>query len=288
MNRKLFFLVAVVFLFVVGIQLTSCENKDLIEVRVEKSESVNVLKPFAEFHNAGLDYIKSSILENSGLLTKDQLDSVLCDWINKHYGEHKEIEILAQINPLKERFFHGQIPLLSQTRSGEIEEFPIESNSIALDAINTCMAKISVQMDTEKEIFDNRELLDEMQATIVDTYRLYKNRCESQADIESLDKAIGVLYGSIEYWTNSSNVESWSKIVLIDVQNTENVNAPKYSRSDNNEGEKKEEKKKLSKAEWIKTVAAADAIGAIVGAGVASSPAALAASAAAGIYFDVE
>lgn len=41
--------------------------------------------------------------------------------------------------------------------------------------------------------------------------------------------------------------------------------------------------KKLSKSEWLQTVAAADAIG-----GLASGPAGLACSAAAALYFDVE
>lgn len=50
----------------------------------------------------------------------------------------------------------------------------------------------------------------------------------------------------------------------------------------------KQRKQKLSKAEYITVVAAADTAGSFLGAAVASGPAAVAASAAAALYFDVE
>lgn len=46
--------------------------------------------------------------------------------------------------------------------------------------------------------------------------------------------------------------------------------------------------KKLSKVDYITVVAAADTAGSFLGAAVASGPAAVAASAAAALYFDVE
>lgn len=50
----------------------------------------------------------------------------------------------------------------------------------------------------------------------------------------------------------------------------------------------KKEDKKLSKAEYIQVVAAADAAGAFLGAAIASGPAAILASATAALYFVVE
>lgn len=50
----------------------------------------------------------------------------------------------------------------------------------------------------------------------------------------------------------------------------------------------KKEDKKLSKAEYIQVVAAADAAGAFLGTAIASGPAAILASATAALYFDVE
>lgn len=102
-----------------------------------------------------------------------------------------------------------------------------------------------------------------------------------------LAKSLGVLYGSIEYWTNSDNVNSWSKIYIEDQENTHSKIATTKSKRMKKAKENKDSKK-LSKADYITVVAAADTAGSFLGAAVASGPAAVAASAAAALYFDVE
>ena len=52
--------------------------------------------------------------------------------------------------------------------------------------------------------------------------------------------------------------------------------------------EDKKEDKKLSKKEYLEVIAAADTVGAFLGIAIASGPAAIAASAAAALYYDVE
>ena len=96
------------------------------------------------------------------------------------------------------------------------------------------------------------------------------------------------MYGSIEYWSTSENVESWYNIkILTDSKpSLENENNGFIMKKANKK--KKDDDKKLSKKDWIEVVAAADAIGAFAGLGIASGASAMAVSAGAAIYFDVE
>ncbi len=149
-----------------------------------------------------------------------------------------------------------------------------------------CYISTQLNNSNDDEIFDNRPLLEELHYIIGETYKSYTKQCNSDLDADALDKTLGVLYGSIEYWTNSNNVDIWTQIHMEDedflygtVSNTEKPT----------DGEKGKQKgRNLSKGEWVQVVAAADAAGAALGAGIASAPAAAAASAAAALYFDVE
>lgn len=60
------------------------------------------------------------------------------------------------------------------------------------------------------------------------------------------------------------------------------------TRGKGNKEKDKDKNKKLSRKEYIEVVAAADVAGSYLGAGIASGPAAIAASAAAALYFDVK
>lgn len=147
----------------------------------------------------------------------------------------------------------------------------------------------------DDEIFDNSDLLEDLHIIIIETYNTYASKCSTEQEKQTLTQVLGVLYGSIEYWTNSKNVESWIKIENDVNKSSENVynstKSPKREekkRRKRSNSRKKEDDNKLSKAEYVTVVAAADTAGAFLGAAVASGPAAVAASAAAGLYFDVK
>ncbi len=170
------------------------------------------------------------------------------------------------------------------------------------------MNKISIRLKdfNDDEIFDNKQLLNELHGIIIKMYNKSLEECSSKDEEQELSQAIGVLYGSIEYWMVSRNMKSWGDIHIEEVEckgsqpaktkrndkGGDNKGNDKGDNKGNDKGDKKEhnkeDDKKLSTAEFITTLAAADALGAYLGGGIASGPAAVAASAAAGIYFDTK
>ena len=140
-------------------------------------------------------------------------------------------------------------------------------------------------------------MLNDLHALIIETFTSYKKKCDSDNDLKALSQTLGVLYGSIEYWTCSDNVESWGAVNIEIEENSSEVisnsnNASIRIRKKEPKKKEKENDRMLSKNEWIQTVAAADALGAIAGgaAGGATGAGAgaLASSAAAVLYFDVK
>ena len=112
-------------------------------------------------------------------------------------------------------------------------------------------------------------------------FLFYAKQCYSDINAKALSQTLGVLYGSLEYWTNSNNVEYWSKIYLEEEEKTESCVTFSATKATENEDT---DDRTLSKSEWLQTVAAADAIGAATSGGALAA----ACSAAAALYFDVE
>lgn len=174
------------------------------------------------------------------------------------------------------KVFNGDIPSLTRTRSS------ISTNT-AIEASNECLDKIRTHLNTFKdnEIFDNKLLLEDLHLIISQTYDKYVQKCNSDIEKQTLAQALGVLYGSIEYWTNSKNVESWSKFEM-DENEVLSSEQKAIKKDDNKKDKEKKDDKKVSKVEYFTVVAAADTAGSFLGAAIASAPAAVA------LYFDVE
>lgn len=283
------------------VQFFSCTSREQDENVSRLSNSESVLQKYASEHNDGLDYIKSDMEKAAGLYTMNRMDSVFKEYIASQYGKGQASEILKNILPVKERVINGDIPSLKQTRS--TNDSYGNANTVALQALNDCMKKIDYYLNgiPEDKLFDNSSVLSKLHSIIKESYVQYSGQCKSDDDFEVLAQTLGVLYGSIEYWTNSYNVDFWSKIITVGDEDIspEPTLAPSKSDkkddkkgdgkgNDKDKGKDKKDDKELSTSEWIQTVAAADAIGAILGGGAASGPAAVAASAAAAAYFDVK
>lgn len=281
MKRVLF---VVVTTFVL-IGVTACANKGQEDISSGSLETEKILQNHAYIHNIGLEYIKLDLEKTSENITEKRLDSIFGEFVSHQYSKSEANRILSKISPMKKLVFNGDIPSLKKTRSSEIDHFTNHANKFAKEVLNECMGRISNHLNhfNNNEVFDNKLLLDDLHTIIENTYAFYARKCSSDTDAKAIAQTLGVLYGSIEYWTNSKNVGSWSKI---------NIETGKSSFSRSlYAAEKKQTKKRketLSKKEWLEAVAAADAIGAFCGMGVASSPAALACSAGAALYFDVE
>ena len=280
-------------------QLISCNSKERDEIELNNTNVENVLEKYANIHNQGLDYIKLDMEKTSDVYTKSRLDSVFVDYLINQYGKKESNHILCEINPLKEFVLNGHIPSLKATRSGESDVFLDNANANAKEALNVCMSKMSNYLDEydADNIFDNTLLLNDLHALIIETFTSYKKKCDSDNDLKALSQTLGVLYGSIEYWTCSDNVESWGAVNIEREENSSEVisnsnNASIRIRKKEPKKKEKENDRMLSKNEWIQTVAAADALGAIAGgaAGGATGAGAgaLASSAAAALYFDVK
>lgn len=281
---------------ILAIQFVSCSNNEQNSFSYSDSASNETeLMMYANLHNFGLNYIKSDVEKTYGLYTKKRLDSVFCEFVNYQYGKNDAGRILKEIDSMKELLFSGNVSSLLQTRGSKIDGFTNQVNALALDALNECMTKISdcLSVVPENELLDNKYLLDELHAIINKTYIIYANKCNSDVDSKVLVQTLGVLYGSIEYWTNSYNVSSWVNIKMHDDRNT---CAPKFANGKDDDDKKEEEEddedKKLPMNEWIEVVAAADATGLVmgspVGGGIGAGALAVAASAAVAIYYDVE
>ncbi len=267
--------------FIFAVVFVSCSNEEQTIIRNNTSTSANILCEYANIHNSGLDYIKSEVQKNHNKCTKKHLNEVLDEYVIGVYGKDSAQKIMQEIAPIEKRLFNGNIPSLAQTRGSVI-------TNIANTAANECMDKIKNHLSDfeDDEIFDNKHLLEELHLIICKTYGAYVSKCSSDTEKQNLVQALGVLYGSIEYWTNSENVDYWSKIKM---ENDEDISSEYvYTRGTTENTKKDESSKKLSKADYITVIAAADTAGSFLGAAIASGPAAVAASAAAALYFDVE
>ena len=148
------------------------------------------------------------------------MDSVLEEFIVYQYGKEDATEILRTIRPMKRRMLNGNILSLKMNRISKENDFANQENVFAKEALNECMDKISKHLNrfNEEDVFDNKSLLKDLHVIINATYSIYAKKCNSDIDAEALVQTLGVLYGSIEYWTNSSNVKFWSKIKTGDEQ----------------------------------------------------------------------
>ena len=303
MNKAINILFNLIIILSLTFLTESCSNKEQEENICGLSKSETTLRKYASFHNTGLDYIKGEIYKYKGNCTQIDLISAVDNYVYSIYDRNKANEIIQQITPIEKDFFNGNVPTLYQTRCNITTDKP---DDIAMNAITECLDKITNHLKSFKddEILDNISLLNELQKIIVDTYNIYVKENNSDEEIQKLSQTLGVLYGSIEYWIKSDNVEYWSNINITDnkyedtkynITRESNKNNNNNKKDDNKNGNNKDkdknkennkEVKKVSLTEFLTGVAAADAIGACMGAAVASGPAAVAASAAAAIVYE--
>lgn len=265
----------------------SCNSDDDNEASQNSAPEENYeLLKFAEEHNAGLNFIKQNAENEAYVLTSDQLDHLYSEWLISKYGREQTSEIIQHVSSLSETALCGNIPDLSDTRA-RTRSIGRDSNFIALDALDDCMNSIGIELKnySENEIFDNIVLLEKLHEIIIEKYLDFSEKCSTDIEKESVSQTLGVLYGSIEYWTNADNVDAWLSMQLISDNNlTSNSVSVTNKRKEKSKEDKKENDRKLSKSEWVQVVCTADAAGAAIGGGAAG----LAASAAAALYFDVE
>lgn len=268
--------------------MSSCSN-DIVD---PKETSSNVLKQFGDIHNAGLDFIMHDAMACRSAYSIDRMDSVYCKWAVSQYG-NTDTSDAVKAGYMKAKVLSNDISAISYTRSCSKSDSGIKSK-LAEEALDECMSNIRMTVSAfrEDEVFDNDNLVKELQFIISATYNKYNNNCFSQSDIECLSRTLGVLYGSIEYWSKLDNVRAWTNISFSDtmsrsaVKKAEEKKENKDENKDENKGEKQEDKKeakKLSSHEFISVVGGADAIGALI-----SGPAAVVASAAAALSFEVK
>lgn len=276
MKLKSFILLGLIPTFIFTALFISCSSEE------QNNISSETLKKYANIHNSGLDYIKSDVQRTQNICTPKYLNEVLEKYTSSIYSKEDVHKIMQEIALDKKLIFNGHIPSLAQTRSSI-------STNIALEACNECMDKIKNHLNAFKddEIFDNKYLLEDLHVIINKVYDLYIQKCNSDIEKQTLAQSLGVFYGSIGYWSNSENVESWSKIEIEKTTEYSSNNIRKIK--DGKQKKKNQEKKKeLSKKEYLEAMAAADVAGAYLGAAIASGPLAVAASAAAALYFDVK
>lgn len=278
--RKTVFLMMAVFTTACMILLSSCQNQDLDETSMNNPASLTTLEWHGKVHNEGLDFIKTDKMKTSGVYSKARLDSVFGEYIAVQYDIENTNRILEEINPIKEQLLSGNIPSLAKVRSCDFEESLDNANPLALEALSECLSKITNHLSTipEEQIFDNPSLLKSLHDIIYKTYLNYAAQSKEPTDLASVELTLGVLYGSVEYWSNSKNVEYWSNIA-----DENEFSYPKAKKTNNSNMTRAEEKKKLTKEEYISVVGGADAIGALAG-----PHAAVIASAATALYYDVE
>lgn len=298
MKKNIVTLHSLLCCFLFSALLVSCGNKELSDANYNLLETEKILKEYANFHNNGLDYMKSDVQSPNVRCTQETLMASLGKYVADVYGKDDANKIIQTITPIEEDFFSGKVPGQTKRKSGIRSNI---SNSLAIEAANECLNNIELRLNKIKEdsILDNKSLLGELHAIIISTYNNYVKLCASELDKQELSQALGVLYGSIEYWTTSSNIKAWSAIrgekeehesgkrltIRKNNSNDDNKGDNKGGDKDKNKDEEKSDKE-LSTAEYIMVLAAADTLGTALGAGVASGPAAVAASAAAAIYFE--
>lgn len=262
--------------------LSSCTNEEQDGITPNYSESENILIEYADAHNLGLDYIKSEIHNSHGICDKEFIESAFDSFIIIQYGKNEASKISRELAPMKDLMFCLETPLTLQTR-GNNDNIVNQVNPIAYEALNECTKRISEKLAniSDENLFDNSSLLNDLHSLINDYYNTYIQKYPSDIDTQAIAQVLGILYGSIEYWTNSNNVNFWSNVELEGYSNCSagNDQSTPQTRAD----EKKKDDKTLSKSDYIITVASADAIG-----GLLSGPGAVLASGAAALYFDVE
>ncbi|GEM_PF-1870990 len=234
-----------------------------------------------------MDYIKNRVASTS----QDQkLDSIFKAYVHFKYGNDKAINILDKIAPLTKKYFQSSsLSEVCARSSYGGDNSALQNNKFVSEALHVCMDEIRNRMSnvSDNEVFDNKLLLTDLHSIIEETYTRFANNCNSKSDAEALEVTFGVLYGSIEYWSNSENSYFWSSINSTNMDQLTTAPKTRGAKQDNT----KKEEKKLSKSEWIQTVGAADAAGALAGSWFgpqAAAAAGLAASAAAAATNEVE
>ena len=270
--------------------LTSCENTGHEINTTDYATSKNILMEYGNLHNQGLDYIKTDLSKYPGDYTKNRLDSTLVEFVSQDWTNSDIIKIsaLKGIKPMTELMFNDFLPSISKTRTLTESMLPKQTNIPAYKAVTECLGEISNILNNVKDndVLDNKELLFQLLQIINNIHIQYQKQYQSDSDAEAINTALGILYGSIEYWTNSNNVNIWTQICMDKVKEEKNLSID----YDNPKTRAKEEKKEetLSQSQWIILIATVDTAGGLLGSGIATVPAAAAASAAAALYFDVE
>lgn len=261
------------------ILLYSCQNQVLDETSNNPTSLTN-LKWHGKVHNDGLDFIKTDKMKFSGIYPQARLDSVFREYVTVQYGMENTDQILEKIYPIKDQLLSGNIPSLAKVRSYEFEGLLDNANPLAVEALSECLRKITNYLASipEEKILDNPSSLEKMHDIIYKTYLNYAAASKDSSDLSSVELTLGVFYGSVEYWSNSKNVECWSNIA--------DENGLTYSqakKANNSNITRAERRRTLSREEYISVVGGSDAIGALAG-----PHAAVIASAAAALYYDVE
>lgn len=273
MAKNFSIFISSILALVLLIQFGACHNYDQEEFNSTRSGSANVLVKYGNIHNAGLDYIRLRATETSNKYTKQRLISEFDKWAILQYGNACTDLFLRDTDSLKNLIIDGTIPSLIKTSGVDSKVLTDHVNIYAQQALTECVNRMSTCLtyfDKDK-IFDNPILLEDLHTIIVGTYDHYSQKCESDTDAKALIETLGTLYGSVEYWTNSSNVKSWSKISM-----------EKDKPSCKEQGSEK--KTTLTVVEYILVIAGADGIGAAF----KSGHLAVILSGAAALYFDVE
>lgn len=271
----------------ISAMFVSCNSDVTSESSSGNLGSEHEMLKYAEDHNSGLDFFKQQAENNTYVFPQNHLDSLFKEWVMCQYGKERANEISQHIFSVEETALNGDFPSLAKTRSMGGTAFGGDVNSLSLDALEDCMRSISNEFEKYKEsaIFDNIALLEKLHSIIGNTYLAYSEKCISDVEKKGIMITLGVLYGSIEYWTNSDNVDAWSRMQLITNDGSpSNVASITSKRIVKSKEVKKNDGRTLPKSEWVQTVCAADA----AGAAIAGPEAGLAASAAAALYFDVE
>lgn len=278
---KHFILLGLILALLFTALFISCNNEVQGSSNSDVLKTSEILKENGNIHNSGLDYIKNNALKTNNKCTQQYIGEVLGEYVRSIYDKDEANKIIQEIVPVQKQVFK-HIPSLSQTRSSN-------STNMAMFATNESMNKIKQHLASfsNDEVFDNKKILDDLHLLICQTYEIYVKKCNSNDEKQALAQSLGVLYGSIEYWTNSENVEFWSKYKMDKNGKLSSKNLLN-TRGKGNKEKDKDKNKKLSRKEYIEVVAAADVAGSYLGGGFASAPAAVAASAAAALYFDVK
>ena len=282
MKRKSLFVVGIALVSIVSFQFTSCNKNEQEEIYHIGSD--NILEKYGSIHNSGLDYILNDAEKNPENYNANRLDSIFFEWVVSQYGIELAKNSINKMGNINELVFTNMEAALLKSRSDTENDFGV-SEKFAMQAIAECIDEIKPKLLNLKddEMFDNLVVSEELQLTIS---KIYNNRlldCTSESDKETLSRVLGVLHGSIDYWTKSSNAYSWSRINLNDTD-ISGSDKSEWSLVLPSQNKPTELTDTLSKSDWIMTVAAADAIGAVFG----GPHGAVIASAAAALYFDVE